>query len=369
MSEVIRTVRVAEREEFERFLERCYGSERGFFSLDQPELFRDDEEAAACHLAIEKDGRIVSHVGGYPTEIVIGPARVMASGVGNVATDPDERGKGYMSRLMEESIRRWRERGCALSVLWGNRQRYGHFGYESCGLKYSVEVNRRSLERSAIRAVEVDQADAADPDVVGRIAELHATLEYRCERPQLALQLRRSGVRIFLGPDGYLLLSGDRVTEIVSPTGREPELVAGVLDWTGRGNVHVDIGPGEKARLRRLVDVMSGWHVGTQGMFRIVSWPDLLGALRPLLEHRAQGLPAFTQSIGCRWRDEIEWATITSDGHALSVEAAQGPDGVEIDLPRLTALLFGGPHAGAEELPGLARLLPVPIHIPGLDRV
>ncbi len=369
MSEVIRTVRVDEREEFERFLERCYGSERGFFSLDQPELFRDDDEAAACHLAIERDGRIVSHVGSYPTEIVLGPARVMASGVGNVATHPDERGKGYMSQLMEESIRRWRERGWPLSVLWGNRQRYGHFGYESCGLKYSVEVNRRSLERNGIRPVEVDQADAADPEVVSRIGALHATLEYRCERPQLTLQLQRSGVRIYLGPDGYLLLSGDRVTEIVSPTGREPELVAGVLEWTGRGNVHVDIGPGEKARLRRLVDVMSGWHVASQGMFRIVNWPDLLKALRPLLERHAQELPAFSRSIGCRWRDDIEWATVAWDGQALSVEADGGSDAVEIELPRLTALLLGGPHAGVEQLGGLARLLPVPVHIPGLDHV
>ncbi len=369
MSEVIRTVRVDEREEFERFLERCYGSERGFFSLDQPELFRDDDEAAACHLVIEKDGRIVSHVGGYPTEIVIGPARMVASGVGNVATHPDERGRGYMSRLMEESIRRWRERGWPLSVLWGNRQRYCHFGYETCGLKYSIEVNRRSLDRNGIRAVEVQQADATDPDVVSFVAQLHGTLEYRCERPQLALQLRRSGVRIFLGPDGYLLLNRDRVTEIVSPTGREPELVAGVLDWTGWGNVHVDLGPGEKARLRRLVDVMSGWHVGAQGMFRIVNWLGLLAALRPLLEQRAAGLPAFSQSIGCRWQDDVEWATIAWDGQALSVEPAQGPDAVEIGSPRLTALVFGGPHAGAEQLGGFARLLPVPIHIPGLDHV
>lgn len=369
MSEVLRTVRVDEREQFERFLERCYGSERGFFSLDQPELFRDSEEAAACHLVIEKDGKIVSHVGSYRMEIVVSRARVMTSGVGNVATRPDERGKGYMSRLMHESIGRWRERGWPLSVLWGNRQRYGHFGYESCGLKYSIEVNRRSLETNGTRPVEVDQADPADPDVVSHVAALHGTLDYRCKRPQLALQLRRSGVCIFVGPDGYLLLSRDRVTEIVSPTGREPDLVAGVLDWTGRGNVHVDVGPGETARLCRLVDVMSGWHIASQGMFRIVNWPGLLAALRPLLEQRAAGLPAFSQSIGCRWRDETEWATIEWDSQELSVEPAQGPGGVEVELPRLTALVFGGPHPGVEQLGGLGRLLPVPIHVPGLDHV
>jgi predicted N-acetyltransferase YhbS len=369
MSEVIRTVTMDEREEFERFLERCYGSERGFFSLDQPELFRDGEEAAACHLVIDKDGKIVSHVGSYPTEIIIGPARVMASGVGNVATHPDERGKGYMSRLIGESIRRWRALGWPLSVLWGNRQRYSHFGYESCGFRYSIEVNRRSLETNGIRFVEVNQADAEDPEVVGRIAELHAPLEYRCERPQLALQLRRSGVRVFTGPDGYLLLGRDRVTEIVSPTGREPDLVAGVLDWTDRGNVHVDLGPGERPRLRRLVDAMSGWHVGPQGMFRIINWPALLAALRPWFEQQAAGLPAFSQSIGCRWRDDTEWATIEWDGRALSVEGRRGSNGVEIELPRLTALVLGGPHADAEELGTLVRLLPVPIHIPGLDHV
>ena len=369
MSETIRTVRVEERETFERFLERCYGSERGFFALDQPELFRDDDEAAACHLAIEKGGRIVSHVGGYPMEIVVGPARVKASGVGNVATLPEERGQGHMSRLMEESIRRWRERDWPLSVLWGDRQRYCHFGYETSGLKYALNISRRSLERNAIEPADVDQADPADPAVVGRIVEFQATLEYRCERPQFALQLQRSGVRVFLGPDGYLLLSRDRVTEIVSPLGREPELVAGVLHWTGRHDVHVDVGPGELQRLRGLLHVMGSWHVGSQGMLRIIDWPGLLAALRPDLERRAQGLPEFATSIGCRWRDDAEWATIAWDGEGLSVEAARGPEPVEIDLPRLTILIFGGPQAGREQLGAFGRLLPVPIHIPALDHV
>jgi GNAT superfamily N-acetyltransferase len=373
MSEIVRVLRVEERQSFERFLERCYGCGWGAFSRWGPEVFRDDEESMQCHLVLEADGRIVSAVGGYPMELVLGPARVALVGVGNVATDPSVRGKGYMSRMLEASIARWRERGRTLSPLWGDRQRYGSFGWESCGLKYTVTVTRRSLERGGIVPGEVEEVDPRGPSVVEQVRALHATLPFRIERPHFDLKLRREGVRVFLGPDGYLVSRGDygdmRIAEIVSPTQREPELIAGALDRAHTGTAHIELGPGERERLARVTSVMSGWQVGPQGMVRILDWPRLLGELRPLLAQSAVGLPPFTMCVGCRRREETEWATVEWDGEELAVEAKRTGEGTEVDLPTLTGLVLGSPHPMPAELGAFARLLPVPVHVPTLDRV
>ena len=373
MPEVIRTARREEREELMRFLERCFGSGRGAWLRWQPHLFLEEADWGDYHLVLEDDGRIVSHVGGYRLELVMGPARVMSAGVGNVATLPDERAKGHMSRLLGESVRLWRERGWNLSALWGDRQRYGAFGWERCGTTYTAHLSRRSLERSGIGPAEVEEVDPTDAAAVARVGELHGSIPFRVERPRLDLVLRREGLRVFLGPDGYLISHGDygdlRVSEIASPADRAPELILGAMSWASTGSANVDMGPGDIDRLRRVVDAMSGWGSGSVGMLRIVHWSGLARDLQPLLQERAEGLPSFRKSVGCRWRDDVEWATVDWDGNALTVDESRDAEPVEVELPRLTALVFGGPLAGAEKLGPLARLLPVPMHVHSLDHV
>ena len=374
MSETIRTLRLEEFDSFMRFLERSYGYRRDWNDRHAPHLLRPEPEFLDRWLVVESEGRVVSAVGAYPLALIAGPARVMTGGIGDVGTLPGERGKGYMSRLLEATIDRMRERGWPLSALWGDRQRYGSFGWETCGLAWILTLNRRSLERNGIRPAEVEEADARDPEVVARVRELHATLPFRVERPFLHLQLPAGNARIFLGSDGYLIstteYSGNpNVVEVASPTGREAELILGAMDWTCGGAAEVWLGPDEGERAERLARVMNHWRAVTQGMFRIIDWPGVLEALRPLLEQRAAGLAGFRTCLGCRWREEVQWATIEWDGAAISLEAKRQPDGVEVELPLLTAMLLGGPHAAPMQLGPLGRLLPVPLHIPPLDHV
>jgi hypothetical protein len=60
----------------------------------------------------------------------------------------------------------------------------------------------------------------------------------------------------------------------------------------------------------------------------------------------------------------VEW-----DGGELAVSPERRGEGFEVDLPWLTGLVLGGPFTAPRELGALARLLPVPVHIPSLDRV
>ncbi len=340
MSEIIRTLRLEEQEEFERFLERCYGHSRGFFLRAAPDWHYPGQEAVQCCLVLERDGKIVSHVATYPLQIVVGPAQVWCGGIGDVATLPEARGQGCMSRLMEESRRRMRERGMPLAALWGDQQRYQNFGYETCGVRYNVQVTRRGLEVAGDSPADVTEVDPRDPEVVSQVGMLHATLAYRVEWPRVALKLQRSGVRVFLGPDGYLITREEGysrdldVQEISSPTGREAELILGALNIT------------------------------------IVDFPKLLQDLSPCLAQRAAGLPAFEISVGCHWKEEVDWATVKWDEAELIVEAGQNAEkAVVLGARELAAVLFGGPHPPPPGLGTFGRLLPVPLHIPPLDHV
>jgi len=375
MSEIVRTVRAEEREPFLRFLERCYGHGRGFFERVYPDRCRPEEDATRTLLVIEKDGRIVSHVGVFEMEVVVGPARFRCGGIGAVATLPEERGKGYMSRLMEEAVQRMRDWGWPLSVLWGDRQRYSSFGYETAGVLHILRVTRRTLGWQALHPAPVEERDPRDPAAVEFVRQVHATMEYRVERPWLDLQLLRPQVRLFTGPDGYLLsrreVAGDLAgVEVVSPTGREAELILGALDITFGNAADVEL-PASGACLHRLARVMDHyWQARPQGMFRIVDWPALLTALAPWFAQRAAtvGVPAFSTVIGCRWKQEVQWARVTWDGQDLGVEKVTAP-GIEVEARELAGLLLGGPHGDPACLGPLGMLLPVPVHIPSLDHV
>ncbi len=376
MPEVIRTVRLEEAEEFERFLERCFGHGRGFFSRHHPDLARADADVVKRYVVLELDGEIVSHVGTHPMEIVVGPARVRCGGIGAVATVPAFRGRGYMGRLLEDAIVRMRDKGMPLSALWGDQQRYGSFGWEKCGIAYTLGLNRRSLGWNKIEAAPVKEVDPGGAEALAAVERLHPTLEFRVERPFLPLQLRRVGIRMFVGPDGYLISSGDtagdlRVQEVVSPTSREPEIILGAMNIVYAETAYVELGPYEGGRTDRLVAVMNWWSARDQAMFRIVDWPALLKAVAPTLTEAAARaeLAPFRAVYSCRWGEEVEHAAVEWDGAELSAESATAAGEYAMDARLLVAALLGGPHGARPRLGPLGRLLPLPLHIPSLDHV
>ena len=377
---VVRTPSPAEFSALERFLEAAYGHSFRYFSRSYPHLYRPDPDALDASLVAEQGGAIVSHVGAFPLEIAAGPARIPTGGIGGVATVPQVRGQGLMSRLMREAIARMRRRGNVLSVLWGDRQRYRHFGYEVCGVQWNLTFTPRSLAAVQVKAAPVAEADPNDPAVAPVVGALHRRCPFRVERPRLDLMLRKEGVRVFLGDDGYALVRGERggevrVLEVVSARDDEPGLVAGIMAKTFSGSASLAVFPAEGAPARRLVRAAARWSASPQGLFRILDWPGLAVALRPLLEERARFLAPFELAVGCRdVGDDGEsaattYATLRWDGRDFAVEPGRSTStAVEVEQVELVGLLLGGPYRPAPS--GiLERLFPVPVHVPLLDHV
>lgn len=364
-----------ETEALHRFLERSFGHAWGWYYRRRPALARVESMTANSLVGVV-DGEIVSHVGMYPIPIVAGPARVMCGGVGSVATAPEARGQGFMSRMLPAAVKHMTERGWPLSVLWGDRQRYLRFGWERAGALLHIHVSRRSL--AGYEEVPVADVDPTDPGNVQRVDELHACLPYRVERPRLADMLRAADLRLFLGPDGYLLSTGARagdltVIEVSSPTGKEANLIAAAMRRADANKATVIMEPVANERTSRLMAAAAHWHLESRAMFRILHWPALLEAIAPLLAQRAAGLPPFAVSITCYYStNETPEATATVhwDGEQLSVSEGGGAGTqVRLEARELVRLLLGTPGAEYGGWGLFQRLLPVPLHIPQLDFV
>ncbi len=112
-----------------------------------PDLFLEDDEVLGRHAVIRENGRIAACVGTYLIPMQVGGCRVVTAGVGQVATAPEARGKGYMTALLRHELDRCREEGASVAWLGGRRDRYSHFGFDCAGLAFDYRFDAASTRR------------------------------------------------------------------------------------------------------------------------------------------------------------------------------------------------------------------------------
>jgi len=368
----IRTVRAEEWDEFMRFLERCYGHSRDYFPRFYPHLYRPDEDALSSFLVLERDGRIVSHVGLYPLEVNCFGASLKVGGIGGVATLLGERGKGHMSRLLKHAAELMKERGWPLSVLWGDRQRYYSFGWEIAGLKYSLTLTKRSLERTNVKAANVREVSAEEAAPL--VEKFYDALPLRVQRKHNSLNLRKEGIRIWVSEGGYVVSSGEmgspRILEVASPEGKEPELIGGVIGRCFGDSAPVEVNAFDEERLGRIHRASSYWTLVPEGQFRMMDLAGLVGSLKGLISKRTKFMRDFELSVGLRLQGDVDATTISVRDDEVEVVKGKGsPNYVELDERAAVPLFLGGPSADSAKLEALATVLPLPVHIPVLDHV
>ncbi len=78
-----------------------------------------------------KDGTLVSSVQVFPRTMHLGTSRIEFGGIGNVATLPSERGKGYAALVMQDSLNYIRSKDFPLSLLTTTINKY----YEKFGFR------------------------------------------------------------------------------------------------------------------------------------------------------------------------------------------------------------------------------------------
>ena len=121
-------------------------SVNSYFPRILPKLYQNPDTAPMHYIAV-LDGKITGIVASFIQPTYVSGHRMNVVGIGTVCTHPDHRREGLMIRLMEDSIRFAEESGADYMVLGGQRQRYGHWGFENAGTNTIFFVSTENTGR------------------------------------------------------------------------------------------------------------------------------------------------------------------------------------------------------------------------------
>ena len=128
------------------FSEDTEEPKRSFLTL-LPKLYKNKQEACGNNFCVMEDGVIKGAVGLFPMECMAAGQKLKVGGIGNVAVAKDARGAGHMKTCMKLCLEQMMADGTDFSLLGGQRQRYGFFGYELAGVSYEFHLNEGNLYR------------------------------------------------------------------------------------------------------------------------------------------------------------------------------------------------------------------------------
>lgn len=345
-----------------------------------PHLYRDEERHMRRHLIVRDGGRIVGQLALHPVQLRLEGVRLKVGGIGTVATDPQRRGEGIMGILLQKAIEVMEARKYDLSILGGDRQRYGWFGWENAGVRTVYSLTPRSLgvlepEDRTLSLVRNPVLDAPLCRRIGRQGRERAVgavrparyIEHIVGRTSRDLWVAESGRRW-----AYLVLGGSahqaRPYERVDEVGGDPHLVVQALRRIVYRNhlVHLRAMAGPDPYEHSLFSsISSSWSVQSDLMAKVLNPTRLLEQLLPAVADRAKACGVncafvFCDTAGNEWQ---RW------------RLGRGPEyRLIIGERALVRLLFGHvplpmSFAHLEGVDMLARLLPLPLYMAPLDHV
>ena len=321
---------------------------------------------------IAVDGKPVSHVRIVYSYLSIYGARVKAASFGGVCTDPDYRGRGIASRLLEHCIGEVAEAGAKLLIISGDRGLYLRAGAVLAGPVWSASVR---LEYGTGARTPVTARPAAPGDA-STLARLYQAEPVRFMRP----------ARFFHS----LLGGGHRQPWLLEQAGRPVAYMSLSRIWDLPRAAPVRA-LGEYAGSRAaLVDGLAAVLPGAELEEIRLSFPAYDRELAYLLRARGAELsPATVPSHSFRLLDAAGLmrvlrpycASRCSAGvlRALRVEPngertrlTLGGETVDLDISQVGALALGGAEApviGGELGAVCARVFPIPLPLPGFNYV
>lgn len=361
-----------------------------------PRLYRAGATTGPDHFAVREDGELAAAVISFPLDETVAGHTFKTYGVGTVSVGEDKRGKGYMTDLLASCMTDAFEHGAALSILGGQRQRYGYYGFALAGEHVEFAVTRQSIRHTVgLRdsAFTLREATRGDAPALVRMMRCRPVYAERHEDDFLfaaAADFRKTFIISDGGADvGYFVAKEDmtHISEFAFDGGESfdlrraaEELVLAALS-AGNDAVHVYVPNHETAVFKRLYELCDHFSCGPFSNISVLDFPTVIGAFGELLlrtRHVDDGKftlgvephPFFEKlGIARRGKDHGVFGVCVEDG-VISVDAVEcEPD---LKLPYIEALefLFGRIGETQPYLPPLCRtLLPLPIYFPPADKV
>lgn len=325
------------------------GRRPGSMGEEYPLVF---EAQNAENLRVARCGdRLVGHVGLCIRNASLLGAPLRVASIGAVATDPEHRGHGIASRLMEDARRHAVEQGASLMLISGGRGLYHRLGYVQVGYFQRYHVPAGEPE-AGFQVTEFHQDD------LPAIISLYQAEPVRFLRPAGDWQkLLAAGMLMNQPADLAVIRHGNAIVGYVgiqrpAPAGPDaPPRAICIREIAGSRSALAAVVPGiARSQGVPAAEVMTwpsdaewraqalchGWRWSPSafpGTLGIIDPERFLRAVRPLIEERV-GPDLRIEAAG-------SGAVLRARGESLALET----------MGQLTALVFGGETEEARALP------------------
>ncbi|NHB76026.1 GNAT family N-acetyltransferase [Rhodobacter calidifons] len=111
----------ADESEIAQLLARCFATDFGGRSFFQTRH--------TCRHVLRHDQRIIAHLALQLRAVRLGEALVTIAGIADVATDPDHRGRGHATRLLQAALAAARRSPARHVLLFGTAKLYAAAGF------------------------------------------------------------------------------------------------------------------------------------------------------------------------------------------------------------------------------------------------
>ncbi|MCM8785938.1 MAG: GNAT family N-acetyltransferase [Candidatus Omnitrophica bacterium] len=293
---VIRNPNRNEYEKIMRFLEDVYGHFYNLFPLVYPQSWKQENTDFSNILIIEEDNKLCSLVRIFPLTLIQNNIKIKIAGIGAVSTKFEERGKGYMTTLLKETIKKMEKDGYPLSILWGDRHRYINFGYENSGKIINLTITLRGLEKQKVNSVKVKKY-LGEKEVLLKVIDTYNKKSYRVERDTEYFNeiYKKLFVSLYYSDEGgkfsYVVINEQSSETKVYEFGGEPFIILGILKYLserfGKSKFYLEF-PNFYEIPEIILKASSSWNVSTAGMIKIVSLKKTIETFLPLIE---KGIP------------------------------------------------------------------------------
>ena len=321
---------------------------------------------------LERDGKLVSHIKLVYNHLSIFGCRLKISSIGGVGTDPDYRGQGLATTLLEHCLNEATRAGAALMLISGQRGLYRRASAVNAGGTFEVTVEPGSIRAEGEHSVRPVQSEdwlacarlyQAEPVRFIRSADFfRRSLTTGWHREAWVVESRGGMVAYIRLGRGWGREHDRPWRNVVEYAGARAALVGALPSMLKAGGI------GQLDFCFPRHDQELAYIFASEGLerkattiadhtIRLLHLPTLMRSLRPYL--RARLAPAEARQLAFGQEEE-------------TCVFGYGDDRISLDLGQSARLCLGG--RGAVSVSGelgrvLASLFPVPLPLPGMNYV
>ncbi len=282
------------------FLDDDEAARRDFLTL-LPKLYKSKYNPAYNNLCVMQDGEFKAAVGLYPSVADACGKKLKIGGIGNVAVARDARRMGYMKECMNMCLDVMKNDGTDYSLLGGQRQRYGYFGYEPAGTGYSFGIDKTNIRHTCGAdykgSFTSKKLEAQDREILEKINALYGKSAFHIERDIDSLfdilhSWDTTPYAAFKGEEfkGYFSLGNDGGIAEFKPLCADDiiDLALCVMDITGKDSVWFGVPQGETGICEKAMRICSRCEMSHCEMLNIFNFGNFIEGFLKVKASRMQ---------------------------------------------------------------------------------